>query len=60
MKRVFTTPSCKACKLLIKEYELEGMLEGQDFEKIEIGKDITIEEFKTLYPSVRSVPFVVE
>lgn len=46
--------------MLIKEYELEGMLEGQDFEKIEIGKDITIEEFKALYPSVRSVPYVVE
>lgn len=33
---------------------------NEEFQEIVIGKDITKEEFFELFPSVRSVPYVVE
>lgn len=56
MKVVYSTPSCKACSKLKEQYRREGI----EFEEIMIGKDITMEEFKALYPTVRSVPYVIE
>lgn len=56
MKVVYSTPSCPGCVQLKKKLNEEGT----EFKEMVIGKDITKEEFWKKYPSVKSVPFLVE
>jgi glutaredoxin len=52
---IYSQPTCPACDQLKKEYKEKGI----PFTEIVIGKDISVAEFKEIYPSVRRVPFVV-
>jgi glutaredoxin len=52
---VYTKDNCPACKQLKERF----IREGQFFEEVHIGKDITREEFMEKFPSVRQVPHVV-
>lgn len=50
-----TNPPCPMCmqaKTLAKSKNLE-------FQNIDIGKDITLEEFQTQYPAARAVPLIL-
>lgn len=50
-----TNPPCPMCmqaKALAKSKNLE-------FQNIDIGKDITVEEFQTQYPAARAVPLIL-
>lgn len=55
MKTVYTQTNCPACVNLKAEYKRKNI----PFVEVEIGKDITKEDFFELFPSVRSVPHVV-
>ena len=52
---VYTKENCPACIALKNRFEQEG----QPFNEVEIGVDITREEFMEKFPTVRSVPYVV-
>jgi glutaredoxin len=56
MKTIYSMPNCSGCVALKEKLKAEGEL----FYEIMIGTDISLEEFKEKFPSVRSVPFVVE
>ncbi len=56
MKIVYTKDNCPACVQLKTKLTLEGV----DFVEVHLGKDMTIEAFKDKFPTVRSVPHVVE
>lgn len=55
MITVYTKLNCPACVSLKATLSQEG----KPFKEINIGKDITREEFMQKYPTVRSVPFTV-
>lgn len=52
---VYTQPNCPGCIQAKAQLRQQGRL----YTEIEIGKDISVAEFRELYPNVRSVPFVV-
>lgn len=52
---VYTKDNCPACKQLKERF----IREGQFFEEVHIGTDITREEFMKQFPTVRTVPHVV-
>lgn len=56
MKIVYTKDNCPACT------QLKARLtqQGEAFTEVHIGKDISREEFMTKFPTVRTVPYVVE
>ena len=56
MKTVYTKQDCPACVTL--KTKLRQI--GEDFVEIEIGKDMTREDFLMMYPHVRSVPYIVD
>lgn len=56
MKTVYTKKNCPGCVQLKAKLDASG----EQYETIEIGKDITLEEFLGKYPDVKTVPFVVE
>ncbi len=56
MKVVYTKDNCPACVTLKATLVNSGMA----FREIRIGRDITREEFMAKYPTVRTVPYVVE
>lgn len=56
MKIVHTKKNCPGCVQLKAKLDASG----EKYETIEIGKDITLEDFLSKYPDVKSVPFVVE
>ena len=56
MKKVYTKDNCPACMSLKAKLRSEGVA----FEEVHIGKDISREDFMAKYPTVRTVPFVVE
>lgn len=56
MKTIYTQNNCPACIKLKREYTDKKI----PFKEIHIGVDISVSEFKTLFPNVRSVPFVTE
>jgi glutaredoxin len=60
MQVVYSKDNCPGCKRLISEYEMNGWLEGREFRVVKIGTDITLEEFISKFPTVRSVPYVTE
>ena len=53
---VYTKDNCPACNTLKATYAQNGVA----FQEVHIGKDISREEFMELFPSVRTVPYVVE
>jgi glutaredoxin len=56
MMIVYTKDNCPACTALKTTYAKNGVV----FEEVKIGRDITREEFMSKYPSVRTVPYVVD
>lgn len=56
MKIVYTKDNCPACTALKATYANNGVV----FKEVNIGKDISREEFMELFPSVRTVPYTVE
>lgn len=53
MKVVYTKDNCPACNTLKARLRNEGVA----FKEVNIGKDISREEFLAKYPTVRTVPF---
>jgi glutaredoxin len=56
MKIVYTKDNCPACVQLKTKLASEGV----DFVEVHLGSDMTIEAFKEKFPTVRSVPHVVD
>jgi len=56
MITVYTKDNCPACNTLKATYAQNGVV----FTEVHIGKDISREEFMAKFPSVRTVPYVVE
>lgn len=56
MKTVYTKDNCPACTSL----KAQLVLAGEPFIEVHIGRDITREEFMLQFPTVRTVPFIVE
>jgi len=52
---IYSQPHCPGCVSLKEKYKREG----KEYTEIVIGEDISVSEFRELYPSVRAVPFVV-
>lgn len=53
---VYTKDNCPACNTLKATLTMNGVA----FTEVNIGRDISREEFMKQFPSVRTVPFVVE
>lgn len=60
MKFIYTTANCPGCKTLKAQWEAQGLVRDRDFKEIQIGKDISKEEFVSTFPGIRQVPHVVE
>ena len=56
MKTVYTKDNCPACVTL----KASLVKSGEAFKEIKIGRDISREHFMQLYPTVRTVPYVVD
>ena len=56
MKKVYTKDTCPACVTL----KASLVKAGEAFQEIKIGRDITREEFMSKYPTVRTLPYVVD
>lgn len=56
MKVVYTKDNCPACNILKAKLRHEGVA----FKEVNIGHDISREEFLAKYPTVRTVPYEVE
>lgn len=56
MKTVYTKDNCPGCVAL----KASLAQAGEAFNEVKIGRDITREEFMAKFPSVRTVPYVVE
>ena len=56
MKVVYTKDNCPACVTL----KASLVKSGEAFKEIKIGRDITREDFMATYPTVRTVPYVVD
>ena len=53
--KVFTKDNCPACTQLKMELKRDNV----EFVEVNIGKDITREDFITQYPHIKRVPYVV-
>ena len=56
MKTVYTKENCPACVTL----KASLVKSGEAFREIRIGRDITREEFMNKYPTVRTVPYMID
>ena len=56
MKTVYTKDNCPACVTL----KASLAKAGEVFQEVKLGRDITREEFMDKFPTVRTVPYVVE
>jgi glutaredoxin len=56
MITVYTQANCPGCITLKGKLSKEGI----PFKEVHIGKDITREEFMEKFPTVRTVPYVVD
>lgn len=56
MKTVYTKDACPACVTL----KASLAKSGEAFQEVKIGRDITREEFMSKFPTVRTVPYVVD
>jgi len=52
---VYSKPNCPGCDTLKAKLKAEGV----EFVEIELGKDMSIEDFKAKFPTVRSVPHMI-
>lgn len=53
---VYTKDNCAACVALKRELDASAT----PYTEVKIGSDITREDFMVKFPTVRSVPYVVE
>ena len=56
MKTVYTKTNCPACVTL----KASLVKSGEAFKEVLIGRDITREEFMAKFPTVRTVPFMID
>jgi len=56
MVTVYSKLYCPGCDKLKAQYIREGI----EFEEVILGVDITVDEFLSKYPEVKSVPYVVK
>lgn len=56
MKTVYTKENCPACVQLKNQLKQKG----EEFTEIKIGKDITREDFIVKFPTIKTVPYVLE
>ena len=56
MITIYTKDNCPACNTLKATYAQNGVV----FEEVKIGRDITREDFMSKFPSVRTVPYVLD
>ncbi len=56
MKVVYTQTNCPGCVTL----KAQLAKAGEPFKEMLIGRDITREEFMAKFPTVRTVPYVVD
>ena len=56
MITVYSKDNCPGCETLKAKLKAEGT----PFTEIKLGRDMSVGEFKELFPEVRSVPHVVE
>ena len=56
MKTVYTKTNCPACMTL----KASLVKAGESFKEIKIGKDITREEFMEKFPTIRTVPYMID
>jgi len=56
MKVVYTKDNCPGCVAL----KASLAQAGEAFKEVKIGRDITREEFMEKFPTVRTVPYVVD
>ena len=56
MKVVYTKDNCPGCVAL----KASLAQAGEPFKEIRIGRDMSREEFMAKYPTVRTVPYVVD
>ena len=56
MKTVYTKDNCPACVTL----KASLVKAGESFKEIKIGRDITREEFMEQFPTVRTVPYMID
>ena len=52
---IYTKDNCPACVQAKSQLKQAGT----EFKEINIGKDITAEEFKAKFPGVRTVPYTL-
>jgi len=55
-KTVYTKTNCPACVTL----KASLVKAGESFKEVLIGRDITREEFMEKFPTVRTVPYMVD
>ena len=53
---IYSKVNCPGCVQLKEQYIRRGI----EFREVVIGRDITLEDFITTFPTVKTVPFVVE
>jgi glutaredoxin len=51
---VYTKDNCPACVKLKAELKLEQ----EEFVEVNVGRDISPEEFRMAFPQVRSMPYI--
>ena len=56
MKTVYTKDACPACVTL----KASLVKSGEAFQEIKIGRDITREAFMEKFPTVRTVPYMID
>lgn len=56
MKTVYTKTNCPACMTL----KASLVKAGESFKEVLIGRDITREEFMEQFPTVRTVPYMID
>ena len=56
MKVVYTKDNCPACVTL----KASLVKAGESFKEVLIGRDITREEFMEKFPTIRTVPYMVD
>jgi len=56
MKTVYTKDNCPACVQL----KAQMTKQGEAFTEIKIGRDITREDFIVKFPTIKSVPYIVD
>lgn len=56
MITVYSKDNCPGCETLKAKLKAEG----KPFTEIKLGKDMSVGEFKELFPGVKSVPYMVD